>query len=90
MCRHLVDQYLEATCSVEWGKDARLPEFHGPLRAHLSLSFIHFMCPSLCFTDDTIVSYLVHIAEEAARGDLVPAQIQLKMMSIAPFGMVML
>jgi hypothetical protein len=48
------------------------------------------MCPSLCFTDDTIISYLVHIAEEAARGDLVPAQIQLKMMSIAPFGMVML
>jgi hypothetical protein len=41
-------------------------------------------------TDDTIVSSLVHIVEEANRGDLVPAQIQLKMMSIAPFGMVML
>jgi NADH dehydrogenase (ubiquinone) 1 beta subcomplex subunit 10 len=29
-CRHLVDQYLEATRGVGWGKDARPPEFHGP------------------------------------------------------------
>ncbi|KAL6905390.1 hypothetical protein ACP4OV_002991 [Aristida adscensionis] len=27
-CRHLVDQYLEATRGVGWGKDARPPEFH--------------------------------------------------------------
>jgi NADH dehydrogenase (ubiquinone) 1 beta subcomplex subunit 10 len=50
-CRHLVDQYLEATRGVGWGKDARPPEFHGPIRAHLFLSFISSMCPSLCFTD---------------------------------------
>jgi NADH dehydrogenase (ubiquinone) 1 beta subcomplex subunit 10 len=30
MCCHLMDQYLEATRAMEWGKDARLPEFHGP------------------------------------------------------------
>jgi hypothetical protein len=30
MCHHLADQYLEATHGVKWGKDARLPEFHGP------------------------------------------------------------
>jgi hypothetical protein len=41
-------------------------------------------------TDDTIVSSIVCVAEEAGRGDLVPAQIQLKMTPIAPFGMVMM
>jgi hypothetical protein len=41
-------------------------------------------------TGDTIVSSLVRIAKEVGPGDLVPAQIQLKMTSIAPFGMVML
>uniref|UniRef100_A0A0D9XMV4 NADH dehydrogenase [ubiquinone] 1 beta subcomplex subunit 10-B n=1 Tax=Leersia perrieri TaxID=77586 RepID=A0A0D9XMV4_9ORYZ len=30
-CRHLVDQYLEATRGVGWGKDARPPELHGDL-----------------------------------------------------------
>jgi NADH dehydrogenase (ubiquinone) 1 beta subcomplex subunit 10 len=30
MCCHLMDQYLEAARAMEWGKDARLPEFHGP------------------------------------------------------------
>ncbi|CAL4915752.1 unnamed protein product [Urochloa decumbens] len=29
-CRHLVEEYLEATRGVGWGKDARPPEFHGP------------------------------------------------------------
>ena len=29
-CRHLVDQYLEATRGVGWGKDARPPELHDP------------------------------------------------------------
>lgn len=29
-CRHLVDQYLEATRGVGWGKDARPPELHEP------------------------------------------------------------
>ncbi|KAL5231622.1 hypothetical protein ABZP36_030398 [Zizania latifolia] len=28
-CRHLVDQYLEATRGVGWGKDARPPDLHG-------------------------------------------------------------
>ncbi|KAJ1296116.1 hypothetical protein BS78_01G274400 [Paspalum vaginatum] len=32
-CRHLVDQYLEATRGVGWGKDARPPEFHEPKKA---------------------------------------------------------
>ncbi|KAJ3689550.1 hypothetical protein LUZ61_018714 [Rhynchospora tenuis] len=29
-CRHLVEQYLDATREVGWGKDARPMELHGP------------------------------------------------------------
>ncbi|KAG8092666.1 hypothetical protein GUJ93_ZPchr0012g19797 [Zizania palustris] len=32
-CRHLVDQYLESTRGVGWGKDARPPELHEPKKA---------------------------------------------------------
>ncbi|BBH04106.1 Complex I subunit NDUFS6 [Prunus dulcis] len=29
-CRHLVQQYLESTRGIGWGKDHRPHEFHGP------------------------------------------------------------
>ncbi|KAH0455995.1 hypothetical protein IEQ34_013902 [Dendrobium chrysotoxum] len=31
-CRHLVEQYLEATRGIGWGKDHRPPELHGCIR----------------------------------------------------------
>ncbi|KAJ9677025.1 hypothetical protein PVL29_022158 [Vitis rotundifolia] len=29
-CRHLVQQYLDATRGIGWGKDGRHPSLHGP------------------------------------------------------------
>jgi NADH dehydrogenase (ubiquinone) 1 beta subcomplex subunit 10 len=37
-CRHLVQQYLDATRGIGWGKDHRPLSLHGPLSLSLSLS----------------------------------------------------
>ncbi|XP_058104000.1 NADH dehydrogenase [ubiquinone] 1 beta subcomplex subunit 10-B-like [Magnolia sinica] len=29
-CKHLVQQYLDATRGIGWGKDSRPPDLHGP------------------------------------------------------------
>lgn len=29
-CRHLVEQYLDSTRGIGWGKDGRHPSLHGP------------------------------------------------------------
>ena len=42
-CRHLVQQYLDATRGVGWGKDHRPPSLHGhPLLSHLLISPLLF------------------------------------------------
>ncbi|KAG2539130.1 hypothetical protein PVAP13_9NG362614 [Panicum virgatum] len=59
-CRHLVDQYLEATRGVGWGKDARPPELHGldPFMLRLVRSFT-----LLSLIDWLIRSFLLWRAE---------------------------
>ncbi|KAK8945728.1 NADH dehydrogenase [ubiquinone] 1 beta subcomplex subunit 10-B [Platanthera guangdongensis] len=52
-CRHLVEQYLEATRGVGWGKSNRPAEFHGLFR---SLNFHHYLLNHLillrlCYPD---------------------------------------
>ncbi|KAM7267125.1 hypothetical protein ACFE04_009291 [Oxalis oulophora] len=34
-CKHLVNQYLEATRGIGWGKDQRPPCFHDPKREEI-------------------------------------------------------
>ncbi|KAI3515782.1 hypothetical protein L1887_14686 [Cichorium endivia] len=48
-CRHLVEQYLDSTRGIGWGKDGRHPDQHGPFSAILILfdfspSIILFFC----------------------------------------------
>lgn len=40
-CRHLVNQYLESTRGIGWGKDGRHPSLHGQL--HYSLLLLFFL-----------------------------------------------
>ena len=43
-CRHLVDQYLDATRGVGWGKDARPPELHGPNPSSCFVLSVRLLC----------------------------------------------
>jgi hypothetical protein len=58
MCRHLADQYLEATHSLNSMVHC---EHIYPFRLFVQCARVYAL-----LTDDTIVSYLVRIAEEAA------------------------
>ncbi|MFS7963132.1 putative NADH dehydrogenase [ubiquinone] 1 beta subcomplex subunit 10 [Helianthus anomalus] len=43
-CRHLVQQYMDSTRGIGWGKDSRHPDQHVPSLHSITLHFCFIIC----------------------------------------------